>query len=82
MDFKPEKDNYGNPKEGTYEMGIIDAKGNEKPLIKTTTDKAGSINSDFKLGDGEKLYQRSTGESTSTRATRKPAQKTETKDEK
>jgi len=69
MNFEPATDNSGNPVESTYEMGVLNTEGKETPLVKTTSDKPGSMSADFKLNEGEKLYEKSTGGSTNTGAT-------------
>ena len=73
MDFTPATGDDGKPIEGTYELGIIDADGKEKSLVKTTTTEPGSINTDFKLKEGEKLYERRiAGGTSSVGATKTP----------
>jgi len=69
--FTPATDEKGKAKVSTYELGVVDADGKETSLVKTTTDKPGSITTNFKLNKGEQLYQRSSnGVNTNTTATK------------
>ncbi|MCX6272779.1 MAG: hypothetical protein NTU44_16495 [Bacteroidetes bacterium] len=56
MKFEPGKDENGNYKTGTYEIGIIDRVGNEIKMISRTTNEPGSISTDFNLKNGEMIY--------------------------
>lgn len=81
LSFEPGTDEKGKPVNGTFELGVIDAEGKEHSLASTTSNKPGSISIDFRLKEGESLYQRSTdlgaGGSLRTSATIAPDDKNE-----
>ncbi|GAB4259874.1 MAG: hypothetical protein Kow0079_16890 [Vicingaceae bacterium] len=64
--FTPTQDEKGQNETSTYQIGVVNAEGEEIILKTTTTNEAGSISTEFNLKPGENLFIRSTGGNTTT----------------